>query len=181
MTFFNRNSARGRLWIAVTTAALMMVAAPGTWHGMNRVGSTGTVDESDMDEVHLKSGRAMIRRSVDSGKVVLRYDIQMSLHPSTIDVDLANILLVFRDNGPKARVIAKLKSYDARTGDTDLIATIDSDDFASSDEFQAQSANGDPTQPIDPAVSYFIEVQLIRSGRGGNPGVGVVGGYLREA
>ena len=57
MTSFHRNPLRN--WCVGVAAGLhLFVAAPafaaGTYHGMTKAGSTGIVDESDMDEVVFK-------------------------------------------------------------------------------------------------------------------------------
>jgi hypothetical protein len=92
----------------------------------------------------------------------------------------------FLDNGNGAQVLVKLKRHNIITGATTTVLSFDSKDFPPQPTFQ----NATPNQGLGPLVNfsfaggpfngatnqggdsvYYIEATLIRTARGGTPGL----------
>jgi hypothetical protein len=97
------------------------------------VGAAGTVDEADRDKV-VFSGGFVTMRSEATGTLNLRYNVVAV--DGLFGGNGAELGVRFRDNGPDARVVVRLKRYNLVTGATATLLTLNSDDFEVSDSFQ---------------------------------------------
>jgi hypothetical protein len=162
-----------------TSAAAAMDS--GDWHSHHKAGSIGIVDEADRDEFEFVGGRVRIRPGLDTASVVIRYDIQDGLN-GHITPDYVAIIPRYRDNGPDARVIIRLKTYDVDTGDTSTLLTFDSNDFDQEQGYRLDNVNmaNPPWQYLN-GNAYWFEVTLQRTAAGGKPELGMIRYIWREA
>ena len=142
---------------------------PCYWHA---VGSTGTIDESDLNEYRAASGRLMFKGG-KQGRIISRYDVDIFNYP-LFNITQANLFVRYRDNGPDARVIVKLKSYNIDTGATDTLLVFDSDDWPQMDSYQKSPNIGahNPDFQHDWDTAYWLEATLYRSSESGRPELG---------
>jgi hypothetical protein len=70
----------------------------------------------------------------------------------------------FRDHGPNERLVLRLKQYALLTGVTTVLMTLDSNDFAPSDDFQVGSAHSVPAGLRLDFVnnSYFVDAEFTK-------------------
>jgi hypothetical protein len=157
-------------------------------------GLTGIVDESSAALVLFNdTGSASVRSAVSKAVVKLRYPVTGGPFPNpqadTEDVTTCMTLLL-RDTGPESRVIARLVKIGLFTDQKTVLATVDSDTvgLAPSAAYQTAGVCGlaDPDFPeqgfgFDYAnFSYYVEVELIKTGSTGNPGIKHVGIFNEE-
>ena len=173
---------------AVVTAGLAFAAtstqaASGDWHKHNAVAASGTVDEADLDEVVFRGPRATVRG--ESGKVTLRYDV--SLSGSTPNLDHFGcqgiwLYVRYRDNGDKARIVAKLKEYDVTSGDVTTLLVFDSNDFAQNGEFLRKnvSIQGANVHRVHNYNAYYVEVTITKNNAEGVADLAAVQVYFQE-
>ena len=150
-------------------------AAEAVWF---TVGSTGTVDESDLDIYNAKAGTMTILNSAPTRSTLnVRYNIT-AVEELVGPADVAWQMGVrFRDNGPDARVLVKLREYRIVNGALSTLLVFDSNDFAPATGWQAQIVNI-PANSFDfdwNNAAYYLEVIIQRTGSGGRPGLGMVG------
>ena len=182
MTCRIRNCLRRRISYLFSVVALVFVFAPQAnaqpkiW---TQAGSAGVVDESSVGVVRLVQGEVTLLPAAPvSTQAVIRYNVValegLFVHPSPVSWPALGVR--FRDNGPGSRVIVTLKSYDYTTGITNKILTLDSDQYPQSVTYQSRTI-GDCAnfKQFDFATkAYFVEVELSKTGVGGDPGVGVL-------
>jgi hypothetical protein len=155
-----------------STLALAPVDALAQAKPWTSVGSAGTVDEADASLVSYNQGIATIAAGAAVGTSVdIRYNV--------VAVDGVfggeGIALVarFRDAGATERVILRLKRYSLVNGATQTLLTLDSNVYPASAAFQTRSV-GTCSADFDFANNgYFVEAQLIRTGAGGLPQLGL--------
>lgn len=136
------------------------------------VGSAGTVDEADMGLVSLSSGVAFMKSGAGNGsRLNIRYNVVATDDAAGGAVDMT---LRYRDNGAGARVIARLKSYNFRTGAIRTVLTFNSNDFPQSSRFQTQSVFHCGRSLDFQSNAYFIDVELYKSNSGGTPALGLM-------
>ena len=151
----------------------------------NWVGSSGTPDPTSLAITKFVNGAAYIRSDVSTGTVTLRYNVlpvgDLGKTEQTDGGECTQFSIRYVDNGSAAQVIAKIKIYDTVNGTIKTLLNFDSNSRPQQSGFQLatlcdeflplweQCVNGE-CRPQAP----FIEVQLIRSGPGGNPAVGVI-------
>jgi hypothetical protein len=157
------------------------------------VASTGTVDTSSTATVQFKGGDAYVLPSVNSGSVVLRYNVLPAgklLTPlSNPGVESRALVVRFLDNGSAARVVVKLKSYNVHTGLVTTLLSFDSNNFPPQAGFQEHIptisdgnffnfsfADGPTEGPSDEGgdSAYYIEATLTRTAPGGTPGLATI-------
>ena len=86
--------------------------------------------------------------------------------------------VIYRDTGPGARVIAKLKSTDGETVATHM--TFDSDALPpTGNEYRSNASMGDPICGASmffdtERLAYFVEVVMTKSTSTGVPGIRVI-------
>jgi hypothetical protein len=149
------------------------------------VGSTGVIDEGDLNKIVLNSdGSATIRPTISSASAKIRFNVVEAPGigipaPGTIFGGLTFTMRAL-DNGGGARVIATLKRvtlagfFPTLPQKTDVLETIDSDLAPPSTAWQtifAQSgvAFGDGLSFLN--HGYVVEVQLIKHDASGTPGI----------
>ncbi len=153
------------------------------------VASSGVVDESSLLNYEFTGGVAYIRQSTGPGTVTLRYNVlpvgDLAI-PLTQPCCEGRVLWVrFQDNGSGAQVTVALKRQNVVTGEVTTLLTFDSNQFPAQSGFQAPLPtsvgsffnfsfasgpfNGSNNQGGDSV--YFLEAKLIRTARGGNPGL----------
>ncbi len=134
------------------------------------VGSTGTVDESNIGQVGFYQGVAF---NGGYGVATIRYNV-------TATDDLfggANTRFAVRylDAGACTRVEACLFQYNLNTGANTLLMTLNSDSFPQSGAFQTRFIDS----PSLPAFNfndngYYVEVYLIDNCGSGNARIGLL-------
>ena len=187
----------GRIAKSIGAALLCVcaiVALPETGLAQTWVASTGTVDPSSLLTYQFKNGAAFVRSGLHSGSVTLRYNV---LPVGDLIVPLTNpccegraLWVRFLDNGNNAQVIVNLKSYNVITGAITTLVSFDSNNYPPAPTFQEALSsptslgpffnfsfadgpfNGPSNQGGDSV--YYIEAILIRSERGGTPGLASV-------
>jgi hypothetical protein len=154
------------------------------------IGGTGTPDEADVSELAFNNdGSVSIKPSISSASAKIRFNViatrDVSVAVTPFDNDFKSPLemsAIVLDNGPRARVIATLKRmplpFSSSGAATTTLAVIDSD--------RPQKAPDDPSLYFRNTVqlsengrdipdlnfwqaAYFVEVQLVKSGPGGDP------------
>jgi len=174
--------------IRIVTVCFTMVASVALLRAdWTAVASTGVVDESDASKIALNSdGSAEIRSTISSTSAFIRYNVaaDASLMPSPPNVDQGGLIfsMRYRDNGPGARVLAKLKRITLAgwnpnaPQEATVIATIDSDLGPAGDGWQtlwAQRASccrsNEGLTFLD--YGYVVEVNLIKNNATGTPGI----------
>ena len=141
--------------------------------------SAGTPDESAWTIVRLVQGEATLQPGVaPPASITMRYNIVAldGLFSPLTPTSWPSVGIRYRDNGTGAQVIATVKSYDYTTGLTTVLAQFYSDRYRSSTAYQTRTFGSCARfSEFDFATkAYFIEVQLVKSAEGGDPGVGVL-------
>jgi hypothetical protein len=147
------------------------------------IGATGIADESSTSLVSFSdTGSVSIKSSVASATAQLRYPVlpvgelakDQSTRPNAslcLDVD-------YRDTGAGSRVIVSLKSVDGEEG-TVTHLTFDSDskpatgtDYLFDHVCGAVNSDGSEMFQYNTlARAYYVDVRLVKSASGANPGV----------
>jgi hypothetical protein len=142
----------------------VVYAQPRCW---TTVGSAGTVDEADLSIVALSVNHAAV--SAATGTVDIRYNVVAV--DGVFGGSLKFLTVRFADNGPAAQVIVRLRQLTISSGVITLLAELNSNDFPPLNvaqkgvkPFNCNSPEFDFEKNI-----YYIEVQLIKTGPGGNP------------
>jgi hypothetical protein len=135
------------------------------------VGSTGTVDEAHLGIVALSSNSAAVTGAVTNATVDIRYNVVAVDGVFGGDQRTKTLMVRFADNGPAAQVIVRLRRLNISNGVSATLVELNSDDYASSNVAQTQSKSFNCQGPefnFEDNIYYF-EVQLIKTGVGGNP------------
>ena len=170
----------------------LAVAFASTANAQTWVASTGTVDQSSLLTYQFKDGAAFVR-SGQLGKVVLRFNVLPVgdlLIPVTNACCEGRALWVrFLDNGEGAQVLVNLKQYNVTTGQITTLLSFDSKNFPPQATFQDATPNTGlgplvnfsfATGPFNGAMNqggdsvYYLEATLVRSKRGGTPGLATI-------
>lgn len=135
------------------------------------VGSDGAVDEADLSTVALSANSAAVSGAVANATVDIRYNVVAvdgifggERNTKTLTVRLA-------DNGAAAQVIVRLQQLNISTGVITMLAELNSNSFPPSAVAQRRSIAFNCDRPEFDFLNniYFFEVQLIKTGAGGNP------------
>lgn len=184
---FAKNSKPGRIHrlLAVILSSLFLFssipagAAPLSDQPWTSNGSTGTVDETSYDLITYLNGSVYLSNNGGPySEATIRYNITFT--PGLTQLNTTIFKARILDNGPQARVILYLKSYEFETGIVRTLNTIDSDQYLPSNNFYLVKVNGLPNFLGEGGwsvrefkkYSYYIEAHLIRTGWGGNPALG---------
>jgi hypothetical protein len=128
------------------------------------------VNEEDRDKVDFSGGVVSLKPEA-TGSVLLRYNV--------VAVDglfgggCAELGVRFRDNGPEARIIVRLKRYNLVNGETTTLLTLNSDNFDASDSFQLKTV-------VDFLhfdffnFAYFLEASLRKTDATGSPALAII-------
>lgn len=139
-----------------------------TW---STIGSGGAVDDDDLDIVDLAAGEVRVAAAAPAGSVAnVRYNI-VSLEGFS-GLQQVYWEVRFRDNGPDAQVRLSLRQYN-KTGSTSNLALFDSNDHPASGSYQNRTECIGLTWDFNNGP-FYIEAELIKSGVGGAPALGIV-------
>ena len=130
-------------------------------------GSTGVVDEASLPVYDL--AKSVMRIHPDAGnnaEISARYSVTAT--EQLVDNFGFTMTAVYLDNGSAARIVARLRRYDALNKTTQTILTFDSDLFAASDLYQARAVTGSFAFDFD-NYAYYVDVDIIKSGANGTP------------
>src|SRR3954452_9601851 len=151
------------------------------------IGSTGTIDESDVAKIALNSdSSAEIRPTISSTSAKIPFNLTAvsAIEPPPPGQISGGLIfsMRFRDNGAGAHIIATLKRV-ALNGfspnlaqATTTLATIDSDLEPASNTWQTAWAQHSTCCRAGQGLSflndgYFVEVQLIKNNSSGTPAI----------
>ena len=156
-------------------------------------GSTGTADKVDLNKIvysngivafpeiqgtQLSAGRPA-RLQLQTVQAVIRYNVTAA---DGLFFDSGRLCMVvrFRDDGNRARVLLRLLKLDLNDGTTATLLTFDSNSFAPQQDFQANSVATNRV-PFDFSHNaYYVEATLTKqqpiatSIGGGKPALAVV-------
>jgi len=135
------------------------------------IGSAGTVDEADTGLVAFNGAVASVKAG-KTGTVNLRYNVVPV--DGLFGGDGLSMAVKFRDNGPAARVVARLKRYDVVAGTTSTLLTVDSDDFDPRSGFQIRESLNCGGQPSFGPNAYFVDVEMTKGAGSGTPGLAAI-------
>lgn len=152
------------------------------------VASTGTVDESDVNEIVFGGPFATFANMVSGpARAIIRYNVVAvdGLFAQTGQLAWPSLGVNYRDNGSDARVVVYLREYEfgANPMSPALNTRIvfDSDLYPSSNDYQTRTIgncgefNEFEFVPNNlNARAYFLEVNLVRESAIGNPGLGAL-------
>jgi hypothetical protein len=176
-----KHSRRAALCLSFCIAlGVACTAQAQTW-----VGSTGTVDPTSLLSYQFDEKAVLIRPSLTTGQVVLRYNVSPGAFENLTQPCCEGRALVVRfiDNGDGAQVLVKLKRYNIFTGATNTLLSFDSNNFPPQSGFQTTPITSSGTffnfsfadGPFNGGTNtggdsvYYIVATLIRSAPGGNP------------
>jgi len=135
-------------------------------------GATGTIDTDDLDIARTSGAVIQMANSAPNNATLnVRYNVTAE---NGLVNNLGCILLIsrFRDNGDNAQVLAKLKRYNLSTGEVKTLLTVNSNNFPDDSAFQlGNEFDCDLTFDFF-QFSYFVDVELIKSGSTGKPALG---------
>jgi len=170
----------------ILTVVLMMTMASAQANAQRAWtcnGATGTVDETAYDLTQYLNGAVFLNDWAASGAdAVIRYNITATsgLESGNRTIFKARIL----DNGPQSRVILYVRAYHLTTGAITTLGQIDSDSYPASSSFQVMETGmgmcsftgqgGKPAVNNFDEYAYYVEAHLMRTGWGGNPGLGLL-------
>jgi hypothetical protein len=160
-------------FVAITAPLLMLLISGGfspVWaqDPWTAIGCTGATDGVDIGELVCAnlSNAAVSPNAITPAQVTIRYNIvavsDLVRNPNEGFAFTAR----FRDNGPQARVMLRLRSVEIATGTVGLIRTLDSNEFAPSAGFQTRTS-----MPIICSrdhfdferFAYFVEAVLVKN------------------
>jgi hypothetical protein len=164
----------------ILLVALNTVSAAQDW-----VASTGSLDTGSLGTARFVGGAVYVRPDIANGKVTIRFNV-VPVRDLTIPINLCGtcsraLRIRYIDNGNAAQVLARLRRYNLETGVVSTLLQFDSNLFLGSASFQRRDSSSqnfdfffaDRGAPVGGEATensvYFIEVDLIRSGSGGNP------------
>ena len=147
--------------------ALPSVAGTGEKMPWTAAGSTGLPDESDADGVKFTAEKVLFKNGADlPATAIIRYNI--TALTNLANFDNSSIVASLEDNGADARVLLEVVEYDVETNEAEVILTLDSDEYAGSDDPQllSEDCGGD----FDYAGhTYIVKATLEKTGSAGPP------------
>ena len=140
-------------------------------HCWTTVGSDGAVDEDDLSTVVLSANSAAVRGTITSATVDIRYNVVAVEGIFGGERNTKTLTARLADNGAAAQVIVRLQQLNISTGVITMLAELNSNAFPPSPVAQQRSTvfNCDRPEFNFQSNIYFFEVQLIKTGAGGNP------------
>lgn len=139
------------------------------------IGAAGLPDEVDFNIVVYTGAIASIDPAAGaSSNVVLRYPVTTNANLTSNEPD-PFLYVRYRDNGAGARVIAYLKEFDLLTGTTVTRMTLNSDQYAANNGYQARFVTPTTSFSFDfSRKAYWVDVILTRTNSSGNPAIAMV-------
>jgi len=177
---FNRRlSARrnaGSILVGLTVTVMLLchtAAVSAQDRCWTTAGSTGTVDEADLNIVTLTDNTAAISSAVTNATGDIRYNVVAVDGVFGGERNTKRLTVRFADNGTAARVIVRVRRVHIFTGVLTTLHTLDSNNPVYPPQTGAQTAS-EPFNCEDPEFDfenyiYYIETQLIKTGTGGTP------------
>jgi hypothetical protein len=155
--------ALGLIVISSTSSAAVIGTKPWT-----AVGAAGTVVAGQVDF----SGQVAY---LDADSAVLIYNV-VAVDGLT---ETGGALLThpfmkvrFRDNGANNRIVARLRRIDLNTGVSQILMTLDSDNYVGSGSFQTREIGCGNSFSFDFSNhAYFVEITMTRTGLPVTPGI----------
>ena len=175
---FNRRLiTRGRTGslLAGLTVAVMLLCHGGAAFAQDRCwtmgGSTGTVDEADLNLVTLTDNTAAISSAVTNATGDIRYNVVAVDGVFGGEQHMKALTVRFADNGEAARVIVHLRRVGIDSGVLTTLVTLDSNEYPAISQAQTQSKTFNCQGPEFDFENniYYIEAQLIKTGASGTP------------
>ncbi len=126
------------------------------------IGSAGTVDEGDevsyTDHIAFLVGEsAVIRYNVVAVDGLFeKGDNPLLPKPTRMTVR-------FRDNGDNNRLVVRLKRVNLSNGDTDILLTLDSNNYAGSSSFQTRTVGCGAFDFDFSTYAYYVEATMTRT------------------
>lgn len=135
------------------------------------VGSTGTVDEADRDSANFSGGMVTMKANA-TGTLNIRYNV-VSVE-GLFGGNGVELGVRFRDNGPAAHVVVRLKRFDLVNGSVETILTLDSNNFPASNGFQLRTADDRSLRFDFFDYAYFMDVALEKTNLSGTPALAII-------
>jgi len=169
----------------IATGAVLLLLINGVFspigaqHPWTAVGSTGVTDGFDIGELFFNpamSGTASVSPNATlPAQVTIRYNV-VAVSDLVKNPDTGfNFTARFRDNGPQARVILRLRSVNIGTGFVQLIQTLDSNNYPPSASFQTRTVFFCSGNDFDFTQSaYFVEAELLRNTGAAQPALAAI-------
>jgi hypothetical protein len=134
-------------------------------------GSTGTVDEADLNLVTLTDNTAAISSAVTNVTGDIRYNVVAVDGVFGGEQHMKALTVRFADNGEAARVIVRLRRVGIDSGVLTTLVTLDSNEYPAISQAQTQSKTFNCQGPEFDFENniYYIEAQLIKTGASGTP------------
>ncbi len=161
--------------VSLMLAFLMVIVIPvslradgGNAESWTAVGSTGTVDESNLGQVGFYQGVAF---NGGSGTATLRYNVTAT--DDLFGSGPTSFTMRYLDTGSCTKVEACLFRY-SFTGTNDLLMTINSDSFTQATAFQTKSISASLPAFDFKNNAYYIEVYLTDNCGSGNARIGLL-------
>ena len=101
------------------------------------VGSTGSIDESDLDEFATSGSYLYFKRGI-TGAITARYNVTNPFDFHPVHRYWNTLYVSYKDPGGSSRIQVYLRSVDLETGSHSTIARFDSNDFPASNSVQLQ-------------------------------------------
>lgn len=157
----------------MTLAGGLAIAQTKPW---TTVGSAGTVDEDDVNEVRFVQGEAQAESAAAVGTVsTIRYNVVATNDLGGLAVP--RLTVRYRTGDGTGRVIVRLKRYNYAPGGAAVVMVeFDSQDHpATGSAYTTRSIVGCSSPSFDfTKNAYFVEVEFRKNGVNGQPGLGVV-------
>ena len=158
-------------FLLLSTLLLGYPYAASAQYDWTTVGSVGSVDEADQGKV-VNNGSIVALKPEATGTVNLHYNVVSVgglFGGSGIELGVR-----FRDNGPEARVVVRLRRYALVTGETTTLLTLNSNNFQPQEGFQLRTALDCSLRLDFFDYAYFLDVTLTKTGDAGTPALAVI-------
>lgn len=167
-----------RLYLALTALAVFGAPARAQVPIWTATGSTGTVDEASVEQVHFSAGTVTLTTTPAGTRAIIRYNVVAldGLFAPLTPESWPALAVRYNDDGAGEQVIARLIEYDFATGSLLTKITFDSDHYPPQAGFQTRAiGNCGNFAAFDfAAKAYFLEVELINSSGTARPAVSLL-------